>query len=151
MFLLGSGTAACVFLQYHLGIVLLLFGGLAWRRVAPGASVRLLAVVAVVALVAIGQAMFLRDSGIFPGRKLIGAFVGQPSIWPTLRFLEFSYFGSAVLLLGAALALWRLAKVNVRHFSSCSLRFPSGCRFSLLDSSNGTPLSDTRWGRCRTF
>jgi hypothetical protein len=58
---------------------------------------------------ALAQVYILQGSGEFPGRKIIGALVGTPSVWPTLRVLEFSPIAAGVLLAGLAFAAFRLA------------------------------------------
>ncbi|MFC4308908.1 glycosyltransferase family 39 protein [Steroidobacter flavus] len=43
-------------------------------------------------------------------KKVIGALVGQPSIWPYARIMEFSEFAGLLALASVAWGLWRLMK-----------------------------------------
>jgi len=61
-------------------------------------------------LIALIQYQFLKASGEFPGRKIIGAFVGTPSIWPTLQITAFSPVSAVILVTSVACAAWRLAR-----------------------------------------
>jgi uncharacterized membrane protein YeaQ/YmgE (transglycosylase-associated protein family) len=107
--LLALGAAACVKLHYHIGAIALLFGTILWLRAGTLHNSRLPIVGAIVAVTALAQFYLLHGTGEFPGRTLIGAFVGSPSVWPTLRFVEFSLGGIAVLAVTVAFATCRLA------------------------------------------
>ena len=108
--LLALGVAACATLNYHVGAIALLFGAIAWSRAVSGNAWRLLVIGAAVGLLAIFQYQLLNDTGEFPGRKIIGAYVGTPSIWPTLQLMAFSPVAAALLVLSAALAAWHSAR-----------------------------------------
>lgn len=41
--------------------------------------------------------------------KLVGAIVGQPSVWPYVRVMEFSLVAAALMILATVWGLWRLA------------------------------------------
>ena len=94
--LLFLGAAiAFAFLQYHTG-VLLFACGLIFYVYSKGAKVPLLLLITAFGLLLTLQLYFLYQSELFPGRKIIGAVVGTPSIWPYLRFAE--YFPAAITL-----------------------------------------------------
>lgn len=108
--LLAIGAAACARLHYHIGGIALLFGAILWFRAGVQNYARLLIIGALVGTTALVQFYLLHDTGEFPGRTLIGAFVGTPSIWPVLRFAEFSPLGIAVLAVPLAFAVYRLCQ-----------------------------------------
>jgi hypothetical protein len=86
--LICVAVVSSVLVQYHLAGVALLLGLLAWFRVAPGRYTRPFLVIGLVALIAAVQVLLLHDD--FPGRKIVGAMAGTPTIWPTMRFAAFS-------------------------------------------------------------
>ena len=96
MLLVGLGMAACTMFQYHIGILAILFGAIIWVRATDYSMVPLAVVVVFVFGLAAYQGYLLHQTGDFPGRKIIGAFVGTPSVWPILRFAEFSPIGFAL-------------------------------------------------------
>ena len=108
--LLAIGAAACVLLQYHVGGIALLLGLILWVRAGARLKLRLPIIVAAIGLMALAQFFLLQDTGEFPGRKIIGAFVGTPSIWPTLLFAGNSIAGAAIFLVAFGLAATRLAQ-----------------------------------------
>jgi 4-amino-4-deoxy-L-arabinose transferase-like glycosyltransferase len=108
--LLAIGAASCSLLHYHIGAIAVLFGTIAWLRAGSERKSRLLIIAAGVGLMALMQFYILRGTGEFGGRQIIGAFVGTPSIWPTLRFIEFSAAGVAVLAVTLGFAAYRLAQ-----------------------------------------
>jgi 4-amino-4-deoxy-L-arabinose transferase-like glycosyltransferase len=107
--LLAAGAAACAMLQYHAGTILLVAGSMFWLRRAGGWA-RLAGVLVVMGGNAALQFTKLSATGAYPGHKIIGAMVGVPSILPTLRFAEFSYVGSAIVIVAALIAVWRLSR-----------------------------------------
>jgi hypothetical protein len=104
------GAASCVLLHYHVGAIALLIGAVLWLRARIGRSDRLLMIVAAIGLLAVAQFYLLHISGQYPGRTIIGAFVGAPSIWPTLRFMAFSPGAVVIAILALSLATYRLAQ-----------------------------------------
>ena len=108
--LLALGAAACALLHYHIGAMTLLFGTILWVRAGAGMNSRLSIIVAAIGLIALIQFFLLQDTGEFPGRKIIGAFVGTPSIWPTLLFAGNSVAGAAMFIVAFGLAATRLAQ-----------------------------------------
>jgi hypothetical protein len=108
LLLLAIGAAAGMTLNYHLGAIALLFGAILWLRAGLQNLSRLLIVGALIGVMALVQLYILQGTGEFPGRTLIGAFVGTPSIWPVLRFADFSPIGIAVLVVSLAFVVHRL-------------------------------------------
>ncbi|MEX2150356.1 MAG: glycosyltransferase family 39 protein [Steroidobacteraceae bacterium] len=108
--LLAIGAVACVTLHYHIGAIALLFGAILWLRAGLQSSSRLLMVGALVGFMALMQLYVLQGTGEFPGRTLIGAFVGTPSIWPILRFAELSTIGVALFAATLVFAVYRLVR-----------------------------------------
>ena len=110
LMLLSGGIGACAVLQYHLGCLAITFGTILWFRDNCGGRSRIWLLFAIVALLAFIHLFFLSQSGKFSGRKLFGALVGIPSIWPTLRMLEFSAVGGVLIGTGLATALIHLSR-----------------------------------------
>jgi hypothetical protein len=108
--LLAIGACACVVLHYHIGVIVLLLGAILWFRAGVQNYSRLLFIGALVGAAALLQLYILHGTGEFPGRTIIGAFVGTPSVWPMLRFAEFSPLGIAVLAAPIAFAVYRLGQ-----------------------------------------
>jgi hypothetical protein len=105
-----AGSVACALLHYHLGLILLALAALAWIRAGIGQEWRLVAVVALITGVTALQYWALAGGGLFSGREIIGAYVGTPSIWPTIRFIGFSPAGSLILAIAVAVAVLSLAR-----------------------------------------
>jgi Dolichyl-phosphate-mannose-protein mannosyltransferase len=94
---------------YHLGLLLMLVGLIIARR--QGVRSWPLAIaVGVAAVIAVAQ--FLSLSAVAPDsmRRTIGAMVGWPSIWPFLRFVDYSPIVVAVVGAGLIRALWLIAE-----------------------------------------
>jgi hypothetical protein len=108
--LLALGVVACASLHYHVGGILLLLGAVAWLRAKPGSYRALVLLALAVALICAVQLVILHGSGQFQGRQIIGALVGTPSIWPILRFSEFSYVGVGLYAVILVFAAWQLSK-----------------------------------------
>jgi hypothetical protein len=108
--LLAIGAGACTLLHYHLGGIALLFGVILWLRAGVRSCSRLLVIAALVGALALTQLFLLHQTGEFPGRTIIGALVGTPSIWPMLQFAQFSLLGTAVLAVPVAIAIYRLSQ-----------------------------------------
>ena len=107
---LSAGITVCSFLHYHVGAIMLLAGAITWSRASGKYLGRLSVILAAVFLLAAVQIFLLHGTGEFPGRRLIGAIVGSPSVWPTLRFAEYSP-GAIVLFAPAVVfAAFRLSK-----------------------------------------
>jgi hypothetical protein len=104
-----AAAAACTMFQYHAGIILMLFGVVLWLR-RGGGWARLAVVFAILVGNAVLQFSELDATGAFPGRKIIGAFVGIPSIWPTIRFADFSLVGAGIVAVAAMVALIKLSR-----------------------------------------
>jgi 4-amino-4-deoxy-L-arabinose transferase-like glycosyltransferase len=96
-------------LFYHVAVLLALAGSvIAYRyRVAPVTRRfwRYVVASAVIALIHVSALAASPGSVI----KLVGALVGQPSIWPYARIIEFSFVAAALAVFATAWGLWRLA------------------------------------------
>lgn len=107
--LFGFGFIACAILYYHVGVMALLVGSIIWLRVASRPMRSLYAIIGIVGAMATIQASILYQTGEYPGRQLIGAFVGQPSVWPILRFAEYSPVAFGLYLVVLAYSTYKLA------------------------------------------
>jgi hypothetical protein len=105
----GIGSIACAFLHYHVGVIALLCAALVWVRAGIGQLWRLLVIVALFGVIAVIQSWALVDNDQLSGRNIVGAFIGTPSVWPTIRFLGFSPAGAVILALALAVALYEFA------------------------------------------
>lgn len=85
-----AGLLAMAFLQYHVGGLLLALGIIFWLRIQGLPRAWIVVILLTAASIAFVHLWALAGSGLYPGRKLIGAVIGAPSIWPILRFLEYS-------------------------------------------------------------
>jgi hypothetical protein len=107
--LLLLGLTLMAVLQYHLGVILFAAGAIFWLRTISSSRVWLIVPI----LLAITMTAFhigvLHQSGLYPGRKLFGALVGTPSVWPILRFLQYSPVAGAIYGLALLVALRHLA------------------------------------------
>lgn len=108
--LVALGLVALVLLQYHLAGLMLLFGMVFWVRSPKLPNLWLVAPLAFAAILAAVQLGTLYQTGEYPGRKLIGAVVGVPSIWPILRFLVYSPVSGVLYVVFAAVALFRFSR-----------------------------------------
>ena len=105
----GAGLVGVATLNYHLGGLLLLFGAIFWLRAPNLPRVWLVILVVLAALLAAMHLTILHESGLYPGRKLIGAVVGVPSVWPVLRFLVYSPVAGLIYVAALAWILLRFA------------------------------------------
>ncbi len=108
--LIAIGATSSVLLQYHLGAIAFLLGFIFWMRSGVKSYSRLLAIGGGVAATALVQIYIIQGTGEFPGRTIIGAFVGTPSVWPLIRFTAFSLTGIAVLAITLVYALYQLSR-----------------------------------------
>ncbi len=105
---LAAGLAFLT-LNYHVGIILLGCGALLYVRSdsRPFGPAVLLGFLTVLLT---AQLYFLYESNLFPGRKLIGALVGTPSVWPYLRFAEYFPLAFVLYAIPFLYAAMKLAK-----------------------------------------
>jgi len=75
------------------------------RRILPV----LACILAASALLASTQLALLHASHQYPGRKVFGAMIGMPSIWPMIRMAPYSLLAVATVVVGGAVAAWRIA------------------------------------------
>jgi hypothetical protein len=104
-----GGYTACLGLYYHAGILAIVIGSVIWVRNSLGQLKWLYISWAVVGSTAAFQALSMYRTGEFPGRKLIGAMVGDPSVWPMLRFAEYSPAAAGLYCVLLAYGIYRLA------------------------------------------
>ena len=116
--LIGFGLLAIAVLQYHIGGILLIFGGVFWLRSPDLPRVWLIAPILLAVMMTVAHLGLLYESGLYPGRKLIGALIGTLSVWPILRFLVYSPFAGALygVVLLSALALFIKGRRLPMHF-----------------------------------
>ena len=99
------GLIALSLLHFHAGIILFVTGAVFWLR-SPVLSRRwLIGAIGLAGVICLIQLIMLKTTGLYPGRKIVGAVVGWPSVWPTLRFLEFSPLGGLLYAVAAVAAL----------------------------------------------
>jgi hypothetical protein len=108
--LVAFGLLAMAFLQYHIGGILLMLGTVFWLREQSLPPKWLLAPLLVAVVLTLVHLGVLYNTGLFPGRKLIGAVVGTLSVWPILRFLEYSPVAGAIYGIVLMFALIRFTK-----------------------------------------
>jgi 4-amino-4-deoxy-L-arabinose transferase-like glycosyltransferase len=94
--LVVSALLSMAVLHYHLGGILLMLGVVFWLRDRALPRSWLIAAMLLAAVMGGFHLGVLHNTGLYPGRKVIGAIVGTPSVWPTLRFLEYSPFAGIV-------------------------------------------------------
>jgi len=113
LLLVGLGLQLVLF--YHLAAIVYLAGiVLAWRFRSAQLGRRLAIFILAVAVVALIHATLLAST---PGSiiKLVGAMVGQPSVWPYVRVARFSEVAG---VLTAVLLLWGLYQFTQRRRAS---------------------------------
>lgn len=96
-------------LFYHLAVLFTLAGAvIAYRAAGPIVLRRLWIFTLASAAVGLIQVTFLASR---PGSvvKLVGALIGQPSVWPYVRVSHFSLCAAALAFLAAVWGLWRVA------------------------------------------
>jgi hypothetical protein len=101
------GLLTICLVQYHMAVLLILAGVVVWARGNRIGSKWIIALLAIAFSTATAQLLYLHSTGLFPGRQIIGAVVGQPSVWPILRFGEFSFAATAVYMVFLINALYR--------------------------------------------
>jgi len=108
--LLLASLVAQLAIYYHIAALLGLAGSVVAFRYRGAAPIgrryaRFVLGTAAVALVHVGLITAWPGSMI----KLVGALVGQPSVWPYVRVLEFSVAAGVLFVLATAWGLWGLA------------------------------------------
>lgn len=95
-------------LYYHLALILLLTGIILARRNDGAPWSVVLMIIAICTGIAVIQVALLHGIGVMP-RKMIGAMVGRPSIWPYLRIGAYSPAALVSIVVTLSAALARLA------------------------------------------
>ena len=107
--LLLAAVIAQLAVYYHVAVLLALAGSIvAFRyRVAPITRrfLRFVLGCAAIGLLHVGLLTAWPGSMI----KLVGAIVGQPSVWPYVRLLEFSLAAAALAVVATGWGMWRIA------------------------------------------
>jgi len=122
--LVNLALLACISLNFHLGLILLLAGMiLLWRQGCIGLPQSLL-VVTPFLLIGATQFWYLSSFGDEPLRRVLGALIGQPNIRPMLRFATgVGVLGVAAYTLVMLFALTRVAR---------KIRIPDHFLFGLM-------------------
>ncbi len=113
-----AGLLAMAALQYHAGGLLLLFGAIFWLRSSALPARWLVPPVLLAVAMAAVQLWALHGTGLYPGRQLVGALLGWPSVWPILRFLSYSPAAGALYVAVLGVAFWHFSKGQAlrKHF-----------------------------------
>ena len=107
--LMLAALAAQLLLFYHVAVLLAAVGSVvAYRFVGPRVMRRLSMFTLACAMIALIQITVLAAR---PGSlvKLVGAIVGQPSVWPYVRITEFSLLAAVLAFLAMLWGAWRIA------------------------------------------
>ena len=106
--LLLAGLAAQFFLHYHVAAILMVIGIVVARRFAgPVVWSRLGLFLAGSGLLAVAHIALLKPTA-GSTMKLIGLLVGQPSIWPYYKVMQFSYVAG---LIAAVCLVWGVVRL----------------------------------------
>jgi 4-amino-4-deoxy-L-arabinose transferase-like glycosyltransferase len=108
--LVSAGLLSIAMLHYHVGIIFLILGAIFWLRSENLARTWLIPVLGFAVFLTIVHLGFLYETGQYPGRKIIGALVGMPSVWPILRFLQYSPVAGIIYVLILIVALRNFAR-----------------------------------------
>jgi hypothetical protein len=103
------GLLAMSVLHYHIGGILVIAATVFWLRARELPRNWLLAALLFAVGMTVVHLVVLYDTGLFPGRRLIGALVGTPSVWPILRFFVYSPFAATLYGIVVIFALVRFA------------------------------------------
>lgn len=116
--LVVAGLLAMALLQYHAAGLLLLFGIIFWMRSGTLPARWLLPPILLAGAIALVHVWALYNTGLYPGRQLIGALLGWPSAWPILRFLTYSPAAGALYVASLCVAFWHFSKGDSlpKHF-----------------------------------
>jgi hypothetical protein len=108
--MVGAGLVGMLMFHYHIGVILLALGAVFWWRQAALPRLWLLGALGLAAIIAVSHGAWLYTTGAYPGRKLIGALIGMPSVWPALKFFQYSPFAAVFYGLALVAALLRFAE-----------------------------------------
>ena len=109
--LLFLGLSAQALFAWHLGLLLLTAAiVLAMRAGCRAVHWRLTGFLLVSVVILVVQIQLLRAEGVVSARKLLGALVGEPSVWPMLRFSTYSPVALALVGSGLVHAAWCLMR-----------------------------------------
>jgi len=116
------GLLAMTVLHYHVGAALLGLGLILWIRRGTLPNVWLVLPLAVAGTIVAAHLALLVSSGDYHGRAVMGALIGTPSVWPTIRFLEYSpaagvIYGAVLLLAAAVFAKGQRLPVHFLFFA----------------------------------
>jgi hypothetical protein len=108
--LLAAALVAQAGFQYHAAFLLYAAAFVISERQGGVVRRRLLALGVAVAAMAVTQAFLLYSNGVDSPRRILGALLGWPSVWPLLTIGEYSVFAVLLVAAAVALALWRLSR-----------------------------------------
>lgn len=107
--LLLAALVAQLAVYYHIAVILAVAGSVVAYRYQVGSVTRrfwrFVVGCAAIALLHVGLITAWPGSMV----KLVGSIVGQPSVWPYVRVLEFSLVAAVLAVAGSAWGLWLLA------------------------------------------
>jgi len=107
--LLYLGLISQALLLYHIGAILLIAGLVVARRHGGARVSAMMLLVAACALLSAVHFLLLHAAGVNSFRKIIGAMIGQPSIWPYLQVAAYSPVAMLLVVAGIGVGLWQLA------------------------------------------
>jgi hypothetical protein len=108
--LIAAGLAAQLGYFYHLALLLLASGAVVALRHGRRTWLPLAAVAAASAALLLAHVLALRATGVGSYRRLFGALVGQPSVWPYIVTADYSIGAAAACAAGVAAAWVFLAR-----------------------------------------
>jgi len=104
------GLAAQLAFWNHIGLLLLIGVAVYMSRSGDARLSRLFPLALISLLILAFEYRSLAAAGIGTSRKVLGAMVGLPSVWPTLRLTEYSPGATLIVAIGLARAVWQLAR-----------------------------------------
>lgn len=104
------GFTCVTFLHYHIAALAFLAGSAIWLRYSGKKLRAALPIAGLTLALVVVQLVYLHGTGEYVGRQLVGAVVGQPSVWPLIQFAKLSPFASVFYLVVILYALRQFAR-----------------------------------------
>ena len=104
-----AGLVSQLVLFHYLGFILLLASLIVARRNDESVLPRFLVLGCVSLALATAQFFMLHAAGVGSARKVVGAMLGLPSVWPQLRLVPYAPAAMLLAAIGLVRALWDLA------------------------------------------